>query len=510
MHRTKLYFLLFSLAAILLSSCSGLKSTCVTNCSGGSGTATVSLTLVSDTLPANPSLLSFKVSIVSVTLTPASGTAQTFTPNPPIVVDLVRLGSDSAYLGTLMNVPSGTYTVQISLSGPELVFLNDTSSMITANGASCAAAAVCSVTFPSPSSPIAAGFSFTASASGKQGFGFDCNLNNALSLSNGALTVNFAPAAPSPSVLSAFTLPRGNANLAANQLELIEDFTGVVSLSGSSVTITSPTRGVLTGSAAGAFFDASPDGTICPSPASITCVAAGQIASVDAILNSDGTLSIKEFEPLLASQQDLVEGIVYSVNSTTQFHVAVTDKVQLAANSLIGGLNTGDLLTVNLAAVPGPFLVDTKGLAVKSSFTSSYDLFANQTTTSAIHPGQSVAFHVVSPFTAANGPTLASATANTVILRWSRLRANVASSTALAVNINALPSYFGLVSSSQQSVDAFLSGTLGSDGVTNLDGFATNAAGLVANRPVGLRVLYLQDPGNTANPAFFAAKIRQP
>jgi len=27
---------------------------------------------------------------------------------------------------------------------------------------------------------------------------------------------------------------------------------------------------------------------------------------------------------------------------------------------------------------------------------------------------------------------------------------------------------------------------------------------------VGLRVLYLQNPGNTANPAFFAAKIRQP
>jgi hypothetical protein len=507
MNRTKLTLLLISVVSVFFASCSGPLTGCVSNCGGG-GTTTVSLTLVADTLPANPSLLSFKVAVASITLTPSSGAAQVFTPATPIVVDLMRLQSDSAYLGTLLNVPSGTYTVQIALANPELVFLNDTTSSISANGVNCAAGVVCSVMFASPGSPVVAGFSLTAASNGKQGFVIDFNLNNAISLSGGTLTVNFTPMAPSPGVLSAFKLPRANANLSANQLDLIEDFTGVVSLSGSTVTITSPVRGAIAGSAASAFFDASPAGNICQSPASIACVTTGQIASVDAILNSDGTLSIKEFEPLLATQQDLVEGIVYSVNSATQFRVAVTDKVQLAANSLIGGLSTGDLLTVNLTATP-TFLVDSKGLAVQNSFNSSYNQFAGQTTTSAIHPGQTVAIHA-SAFTAANGATLASTTADTVILRWTRFRANVVNSTSATVNINGIPSYFFFTANSQEVAQAFLNNALGSDGTTNLDGVALNASGLNLGHPVGLRVLYLQNATNTANPAFFTAKIRQP
>lgn len=509
MNRDKALFFLLVLAGFSFSSCSGSKTSngCTSNCGG----ATVSVTLVADTLPANPSILSFKVSIISITLTPTSGTAQTFTPASPIVVDLMRLQSDTAYLGTISNLPSGTYTVQVSLSSPELVFLNDTTSTIMANGVSCATQSTCSVTFATVGVPVIGSFSFTANPGGQQGFGMDFNLKNAISLSSGTLTVDFAPAAPNPGVLTAFTLPRANANLAANQLELIEDFTGVVSINANNITITSPIRGAITGSAANAFFDASPDGTICPTPATISCAVAGQIASVDAILNSDGTLSIKEFEPLLATQQDFVEGIVYvTPASSTQFGIAVTDKVQLANGSLIGGLNTGSLLTVNLAAGVKPFQVDSKGLAVQNSFGASYGLFANQITTSAIHPGQAVAIHVISPVTAAGPTTLASATADTVILRWSRLRANVVSASSFAFNVNSLPSYFRITPSTQEVVQAFLTGALGGQGVTNLDGVVHNAAGLTVGQPVGLRVLYLQSPTNTANPAFFAAKIRQP
>jgi len=62
-----------------------------------------------------------------------------------------------------------------------------------------------------------------------------------------------------PGVFTAFTLPRTNANLGTNQLELIEDFTGVVGISGSTVTISSPTRGTLTAtSTSNSFFDPSP------------------------------------------------------------------------------------------------------------------------------------------------------------------------------------------------------------------------------------------------------------
>src|SRR6267143_6555045 len=467
MNRSKaLSFLpvLLLLAALSLAACSGPKGPCIVNC-GGTGTATVSLTLVADTLPPNPSILSFKVTTGPITLTPSTGTALTFQPPSPIVIDLMRLQSDAALLGSLTNVPSGSYTVQVSLSSPEITFLNDTPSTITANGVPCLSNQVCTATFTSVGTPTIGSFTLNATSGGKQGIEFDFNLNNAISLSSGTLAINFNPSSPSPGVLTAFTLPRANANLGTNQLELAEDFTGVVSISGSNVTITSPTRGTLTAtSTSNSFFDPSPDGLICPTPSTISCVVAGQIASVDAFPKSDGTLELKEFEPLNATQQDFVEGTVYAINGTTQFSIAVTDKVQAATSSLIGGLSTGDLLTVNIP-VPKPFLVDTKGLAVPAG---SLGLFQGKTDTSAMHLGQTVAVNVTA-FVAANGNTIAAATADTVILRWSRLIAiPTGISTNTVVNVNSVLSYFKITSASVFPTQVF-SGTLGGQGVTSLD-----------------------------------------
>jgi len=492
------------LAALALASCSGPFNGGNNN---SGGTATVSFTLVSDTLPANPSILSFKVSLNSIQITPTTGSAITLTPATP-VVDLMRLQSDTAFLGSLAKVPAGTYTVTVSLatpaSGSTITFLNDTTSNITnTSPAPCVPGAFCTATLTASGSPSIASFTLTVTSTGNQGFGLHFNLKNAISISNGTLSVNFNPAAPSPAVLSAFTLPRQNANLGSSQLELIEDFTGVVSLSGNNVTVTSPTRGAVTAANASAsFFDASPDGKTCPTPATFSCVVNGQIASVDAFLNSDGTLSLKEFEPLVATQQDLVEGTVYLISSQTQFGMVVTNKIQAATNSLIGGISTGDLLTVNIPLAQ-PFFVDTKGLAVPAA---ALGLFQGQSNTTAIHPGQKVAIHVTA-FTAASGTTLASATADTVTLRWSRLIAGLTSSSTTTVNVNSVPSYFGITPASGFPTQVF-SGTLGADGITNLDG-VTDAGGLNASLPVGLRVLYLENSINSAQFPFMAAKIRQ-
>jgi len=459
--------------------------------------------MVADTLPANPSILSLQVTIIGITFTSSAGTSQSVTLNPAITLDLMRLQSDTAFLGTFANIPSGQYTsATLAFSNPaKITFLNDT----TATLSGCAVSAICPLTSNTAAGTPVATVSFAVPQSGVTGIGIDLNFANAVSISGGNLVVNFS----NNNVLSGFTLPRANSNLASGQLELIEDFTGVVSISGSSVTITSPTRGVLTAtSTSNSFFDQSPPPTNLCASAPNNCAVAGQIASVDAFLKSDGTLELKEFEPLNATQQDFVEGTVYAVNSPTQFTITVTDKVQAATTSLISGLNTGDRLTVNIPALTQPFLVDSKGLAVQNSFGSSYSLFATQTTTSAVHAGQTVAVHV-SAFTAASGTTLASANADTVILRWTRLRANVVSATSATVNIDTLPSYFGISASSQEVVQAFLNGALGADGVTNLDGVASNTSGLTTSQRVGLRVLYFQNPGNTANPAFFAAKVRQ-
>ena len=506
MNRNKALLLFLLLASFCLAACSGPTTVCTVNCGGG-GSATVSFTLVANTLPANPSILSFKVTIDRITLTPTTGTAQTFTPNPALVVDLMRLQSDTAFLGTLTNVPSGSYTVQVSLSSPVMTFLNNTGSTITANGVPCLNNSVCTATLTAVGTPTISSFTFNATTSGLQGIEIDFNLNNAISLSGGTLSVNFNPSSPNPGVFTAFTLPRTNANLGTNQLELIEDFTGVVGISGSTVTITSPTRGTLTAtSTSNSFFDPSPDGSICPTPATVNCVANGQIASVDAFLNTDGTLSLKEFEPLNATQQDFVEGTVYAVNGLTQFSLVVTDKVQLATTSLIGGLNTGDLLTVNIPiATIQPFFVDTKGLIVPPGAVGN---FQGQTDTTAIHPGQAVFVHVTTPFVAANGNTIAAATADKVTLRWSRITATPAAPlSSTAFNITAIPSYFGFAQANTFGVQIF-TGTSGTDGVTNLDGILSGNS--PASSPaIAVRALFIENPGNTLSPAFFAAKVRQ-
>ena len=111
MNRSKALSLLpvLLLAALSLAACSGPKTgtMCISNCSGG---GTVSLTMVADTLPANPSLVTFKVTITGIALVTSGGTQQALSLNGSPVVDLMRLQSDTLFLGTFANIPANQYT----------------------------------------------------------------------------------------------------------------------------------------------------------------------------------------------------------------------------------------------------------------------------------------------------------------------------------------------------------------------------------------------------------------
>src|ERR1700730_1543171 len=498
-------------AAFSLTACSGPKTGCTVNCGGG-GTAPVNVTLVSDAPPASPSLLSYKVTISQVTLTLATGTAFTFTPNPAPVLELMRLQSDSVLVGTLLNVPAGNYSsVSLSLGSPQITFLNNTSATIT-NASSvpgtCIVGAICTISPSVSGQPqvSATPFPITLSGSAKIGLGIDFNLNNSITVTGGIMTGTFTPTTVGTNVLSAFNLPR-NSSLTGSQLDLIEDFVGVVSVSGQNVTLTSPTRGTITASTTtNTAFDPDPSGSLCATPSS--CVVANQVASVDAILNSDGTLSIQEFEPLLNAAKDVVEGTVVAINQTTQtqFTIVTTDKVQAATGSLIGGLNVGDPLAVNIALNPNPFLVDTKGLMVRQNFSGTVSNFTNFNNTAAIHLGQTVGVHVTS-FTGATAIASASCNIDTVTLRWSRFTATPTSQASPAFDVNTIPAYFNITPASFFEVETFL-GTPGADGVTNLEGIADVNA-INDSKPVALRALYLENSTNSAAPVFFAAKVRQ-
>jgi hypothetical protein len=512
MKSYKAFLFLILLACVSLDSCSGLpKGNGGGGGGGGGGTAKVSLVLVADTLPANLGLVSFRVTINGITLTSSTGVKTDFTPNNGngMQVDLVRLQSDSAFLGTVPSVPTGTNSsITVAFSNPQLAFFNGTGAAITSMTPQCPANAVCTASFSaSVGAPV---ITSSTAITGNMGFGIDFNLSNALVLTGTTLNVSFINSG-STNVISSFTLPRQPTNLATGQLDLIEDVTGVVSLTSPTVTITPATaagRGTITATAnSNTVLDADPSNTLCTNPTQgqvSTCVSSNQAASMDAVLNSDGTFTVQEIEPLLATLKDTVEGTVVFINpnNQTQFDLIVTDLIPAASNSLIGSLSIGTPLTVNLANNPNLFLVDTKGFLVGGSLGN----FQGATTTAALHLGQTVAVHTTS-FTAASGTTAASSNTDTVTLRWSRFISTTSIASSPAFTVSALPGYFGFTQASALQIQSF-GGTQGTRGVTNFDG-VTSTGNLTPGNPVAVRALFIEDAGNTLNPAFFSAKVRQ-
>src|SRR5467141_1237508 len=510
MNRSKaLSFLpILLLVAFSLSSCSGPKTR---GGGGGTGNGSVAVTMVADTPPASPSLLTFQVTIASIKFTTSSGTSTTVNLNPALTVDLMRLQTDTVFLGLFPNIPAAQYvSATLFFSGnAKITFLNDST---TATISLCPPNTVCPLSVPVSSTPIAT-LPFTVSPNAVTGIGIDLNFFNAVSISGSPanLVVNFNNA----NVLSAFTLPRPNSNLAAGQLDLIEDFTGVVSISNQSVTLASAPvtgRGSLTASATSAtFYDPDPTLTLCLTATTLaSCVSNNQVASMDVILKSDGTFAIQEIEPLLATAQDTVEGIVVSINPSSlaqQFTLVITNLIPAAQSSLIGSLHIGDALTVNLSTSVFPFLVDQKGLPVQTNFAGIFGNFFNQTSTSAIHLGQVVAVHATAPFIASVGSAIASTFTDTVTLRWSRFTATPQTASSPAFTIVNLPFYFGFPQSTIFTVQTFVA-TSGSPRVTNFDG-VLDGSGLNLLRPVALRALFLENTTNSASPVFFAAKVRQ-
>ncbi len=506
MKSYKSFPFLMLVACVFLCSCSGLPKGTGGGGGGGGSTTTVSFTMVADTPPTNIGLVSLKVVPTSIVLTPASGSATTLEINTGngFAFDLVRLQSDSAFLGTISKLPTGTYTsIAVNFSSATLSFYNGTGSALT--NPICPVNAVCLATFAGPfTATITASQSITANS----GFGIDINLANAFTLSGTTLSFSLA----NTKVASTFNLPRTNSNLESGQLDLIEDLTGVVTVANTSVTITPSTlvnRPTITATtASGTVYNSDPTNALCPTGTTqlSACVSSNQAASMDAVLNSDGTLTVQEIEPLLASPiVDTVEGTVVVINSQTQFVMVVTDLIPAATNSLIGSLSIGTPLTINLSNGV-IFYVDSKGLPVATSFPNSYGTFTQSTNTTGLHVGQEVAVHATT-FTAAIGAAPPASTVSSVTLRWSRFIASpTGASSNTLFNITSLPGHFGYPQANILQTEIF-TGAQGTNGATNLDGIPNGSA--PGSDPVGVRALFIENSLNALTPAFFAAKVRQ-
>jgi len=492
-------FWVFSVLVVvfLLESCSGPSKP------NRSGTGQVSnagliLTLRAAPLPAPAStnLLSFRTTVVGVSLTPESGGSVNVPLNSDLYqVDLVKLQSDSTLLALSTAIPAGTYTnMVVSFSDPAVTYCVQTQGIT-----GCAAGSVTTLSGPS-AMPIITTFPFPLVVTRAQNTGLAISVDIASALGvNGQTQAITAVNLGAANVLTAVILPLTSSSLPSATLDFVEDVTGIVSSvdeATQSLTIQTATKGPVT-AIAGTSTIVSPNCTTFNLGSTFACAKQGQVASLDTILNLDGSLSLLEYDPLAITDGDWIEGIIgLPPSSSTQFQLVTNDFVLATNNSLIGNnLRLGAPVRITLEN-PQPFVVDSKGLVIpNSSFPGAVDA-------SVLTPGQTLALHVVS-FTPSTGTILAAASVDFVYLRFTRVTGSVASAAPPnTFAIQSLPSFFGLTFPVIVQLSNISPGT-------NFDGVG-GASELVSGQTVSIRALYFGSPiGPTPTPSpFSAAKVR--
>ena len=466
--------------------------------SGQAGNSVLVLTLRAAPLPApaNTNLLSFRVNVASVSLTPETGGSVNVPLNSDSYhADLTRLQSDTTLLATSTSVPAGTYTnMVVSLSDPAVTYC-----VQVQGNTGCAAGSITTVS-GMPATHIIATSPFPLVVASGQNTGVAINVDIAKALTvDGKTQAITGMNLGAGNVLAAMILPRTPSSLPSATLDFVEDITGIVSSVDErtqSVTIQTATKGSIT-AIAGTSTIVSPNCTTFNLGTTFTCARQGQVASLDTILNPNGSLTLLEYDPLAISEGDWIEGLIgLPPSSSTQFQLVTNDFVVANNKSLIGGnLKLGAPVQITLAD-PKPFVVDSKGLVIpNSSFSGAADA-------SVLAPGETLAVHIVS-FTPETGTTLAAASVDFVYLRFTRVTGTVASTAPPnTFALQSIPPFFGLTF----PVTVQLSSVSPS---TNFDG-VSGASELVSGQTAAIRALYFGPPTGptpTSTP-LSAAKVR--
>lgn len=471
---------LLVVAVFALNSCSGPAGGGVTPPPPGNANLTITMT---DAPPTGASFISFNVPIRAITLTPQTGAdVNVFSPSTSLTLDMIRLQSDSALLGTFQ-VPSGTYTkMNITLDVVNTVFANTTTSAI----GTCAAQTICKL---NSGTPPTQSFTFTTplvvTTGAHPGLDIDFNLNNLVTTQNG-ITLDFNQA----NILKITNLPR--TGQASGTLDTIEDFTGVVTaLSGSNVTITSGTRGTLSGAVTGntTYTGLSSSSTVCGGQApTASCLGLNKTVSVDASISAVGVVTITEVDFLDDPFTNEIEGTIYPTTTPGTYGMIVSDKVNATNNALLTPVSPGATISITLDP-SATFAIDTRNLLFSTpiGFSSAADIF----------PGQEVMIRVKS---ATNGTVLA-VVADRLVLRYTRTTGTVNTVGGTAFTVNNLPAFFGTFILSP-GVQTF-------SGVTTFDGFSALGDLATGNPTVSFRALYLNPNTASNGQPFLAAKVRK-
>jgi len=485
MNSRKSLFVIALVAILALSSCSGLKNKCTTNCGGGTGNAALSIT-ISDAPPTNATVVSFTLPIIGITLTPSTGS--------PVSVfstgnfELTRLQSDTNLIVSKKEIAAGTYTaINVTVSAPSGVFANTS----TGSLGSCPSGDFCSITGNAATITFTFSTPLTLTANANQWLNLDFNYNKAIVSSNGALSIDMTQTG----VMTASTaIPTG---VASGAFANIDDFTGqVTAVSSSSITVKSTIRGTLTVAITSStlFFDPQNQ---CSGGASLSCIQTGSVVSVQSLLLTSGVPTASSIDVIDVSTKptDEVEGIIYpsTCNGGSNFGMILRDSLINTSGSPLTSASFGAGLCLSVAQISG-FVVDSGILTTQPGVPSGANIPGFQST-SDILAGQMVRAKVTGATSGTNG--IINANTALLMLRFSRLTGTINTTTGTSFSIANLPPYLGTFSVPPQVI-TYINATLleGETSVGNLTG------------TVSMSALFL-NVGGGAQYWFQAAKVRQ-
>jgi hypothetical protein len=305
--------------------------------SGGQNNGNSSVVLaMMDSPPSLVTILSAEVTLTGATLSPGNVSVL----SGPVTVELTRLQTDLAYLGTAAKIPAGSYTtLTLTFANPSLTIENDTGAPI----AGCADLAVCKFApTTSTMSAIVPLTSFSIASSSTTGLLIDVNLDTLL---NPSLVADFNAAT------SVFPFTPGGMGAPPVGAEDVVGHVVSPNTSANTFTLTN----------AEASYALKVDGTTtffqfpsCPTPG-ISCLQANQILSVDIAIQSDGSLLARNIVFEDADSSDVeIEGVITSTN-------AASDQFSMVVHTVSGsgtGLSTGQTATIQYAVSPSPFAID--------------------------------------------------------------------------------------------------------------------------------------------------------
>jgi hypothetical protein len=474
--------------ALAQSSCSGLHNACTTNCGGGSADSSLSIT-ISDTPPANTSVVSFTLPIIGITLTPSSGSAvSVYSSNPSTDFELTRLQSDTNFI-TTQKVAAGTYTaVNVTVAAPSGVFYNSSS---TAFG-TCHAGSICdlaggaaTITYTFPT-----GSRLVLTSGAHQWLNLDFNYNSAIVTTSG-IGIDVTQTGV---MTATTTVPSG---VPSGSFANIDDFTGsITAISSSSITLRSSIRGSLTATLSSSIPVYDPLNQ-CTGGGSLTCIGKGSIVSLQAVLSTTGVLTTTSLDVIDKSPTpaDEVEGTIYGLCSGgTSYGIILSDSTILTASSPLtsAGFGSAVCLTPGTAArfaTDDGILTGQSGVPVSAGFSSPSDFLVGQTVRAQITG-------------ATSGTNTINATGTEFILRFSRITVTVGTPSSLTFSISALPAFMASQFTVTPQVQTYINATL-------LEGI-TSISSLQSGQNVSISTLILNPATASTQFAFQAAKVRQP